>query len=161
MQKTCYCDSGNTFTNCCAPIINGLRPADTAQELMRSRYSAYATVATDYLLKSTHASVRKNYVAGNIEAWARLNNWQKLEIISRTLGGIHDERGEVEFKAYYSDPNGNLIVHHENSSFIKESGEWFYLKGMINPKPVSLGSKTNRNDPCPCGSGLKFKKCCG
>jgi SEC-C motif domain protein len=161
VEKVCYCGSGKSFASCCEAILNGTTIANTAQELMRSRYSAYVTVQTDYLLKTTHASVRKNYVAKNIEDWAKTSDWQKLEIISRTKGGENDERGEVEFKAYYIDPKKNLITHHENSDFVKEDGQWYYLKGIINPVSKSIVSKTNRNDPCPCGSGLKFKKCCG
>ena len=132
MEKICYCNSGKPFSACCEPIILGTSAATTAQALMRSRYSAYVTVQTEYLLKTTHASVRKNYVAKNIEDWARSSDWQKLEIISRTRGGETDDRGEVEFKAYYLDPKKNLITHHENSKFVKEDGQWYYLKGTIN-----------------------------
>lgn len=161
MEKICYCGSSTSFELCCQPVIMGERKAATAQELMRSRYSAYATVATDYIVKTTHASEQKNYTASSIENWAKSSRWQKLEILSRTLGGQQDERGEVEFKAYYLDTKGALNVHHENSSFVKENGQWYFLKGVLNPKPQTLMGKTNRNDPCPCGSGLKFKKCCG
>ncbi len=160
MEK-CHCGSGKSFSLCCEPIIKGETPALTAQELMRSRYSAYVTVATDYILATTHPSTRKNHSAKGIEEWAKSSNWQKLEILSRTLGGQNDERGEVEFKAYYIDPKWELIVHHENSDFVKEDGKWYYLKGVINPVAKTSLGKTNRNDPCPCGSGLKFKKCCG
>ena len=161
MEKFCYCDSGRAFAVCCEPLLLGRQTAETAQELMRSRYSAYATVATGYLLKTTHPSVRKNYSAQNIEDWARSSAWQKLEILSRTRGGKEDARGEVEFKAFYKDPKGTIIVHHELSEFVREGDQWYYLKGIINPTSKNTVAKTQRNDPCPCGSGLKFKKCCG
>jgi SEC-C motif-containing protein len=161
MSDNCYCGSGKSFVLCCESIIKGDRTAATAEELMRSRYSAYATTATDYILKTTHSSVRKNHSASDIEAWAKSSKWVKLDILSRTLGGTKDERGEVEFKAYYFDTKEKLIVHHENSDFVKEAGQWYFVKGTINPISKTMTGKTNRNDPCPCGSGLKFKKCCG
>ncbi len=161
MEKNCYCSSGKPYALCCEPILQGTQPAGTAQELMRSRYSAYAIVASEYILQTTHSSVRKNHSLKNIEEWAKSSKWQKLEIVSRTLGGLQDERGEVEFKAYYINPAGALIVHHELSEFLKEDGRWYYVRGTINPMAKTAVGKTNRNDPCPCGSGAKFKKCCG
>jgi SEC-C motif-containing protein len=142
-------------------MLAGKIHASNAQTLMRSRYSAYCTIQIDYLLQTTHPSVRKNYVANSMEEWARSSDWQKLEILSRTRGGENDDRGEVEFKAYYLDSKKNLIIHHENSEFVKENERWYYLKGALNPAAKLTSGKTNRNDPCPCGSGLKYKKCCG
>ena len=36
------------------------------------------------------------------------------------------------------------------------------LEILLNwPKPVEAEKKVGRNEPCPCGSGNKYKKCCG
>ena len=129
----CYCGRGNTFEFCCLPIISGLSEAKTAEDLMRSRYSAYATIAVDYLIQSTHSSQRKNYSPQEIETWARSCTWQKLEIISTKNGSIGDTKGIVEFRASFSDENGKKQVHHERSDFVKENGKWYFLKGVINP----------------------------
>ena len=57
---------------------------------------------------------------------------------------------------------GKEYVHHEIASFRREQGIWMYVTGRMNPKPPPRQvDKVGRNDPCPCGSGKKFKKCCG
>lgn len=131
MKMNCYCCSEKTFADCCQPFINGEAKPQTAEELMRSRYSAYVTVAVDYLVRSTHPSTRKFHNATEIENWARSNEWQKLEIISKTLGEAKDKEGRVEFKAYFSDSQGQQQIHHEHSNFRKELGKWFFVDGKI------------------------------
>lgn len=159
-MTVCYCGSGKPYINCCEPIINS-ESAPTALSLMRSRYTAYKNQNTGYLYKTTHPKTRKNYEYSEIEDWSKENEWIKLEIISQEHGNINNDRGIVEFKAYSKDKNGNVDILHERSTFIKENGKWFYLDGIINPQKVDLMKKVLRNDPCPCGSGKKQKKCCG
>ena len=161
MNNLCPCGSNKDFDECCHPIIEGKISAPTAQALMRSRYSAYVTVASQYLIDSTHISQRANYSKTEIEAWAKESSWQKLEVLSCKNGLENDDLGEVEFKAYYRDKKNNLQIHHEQSVFKKEDGTWFYVSGKIVPPPKSEAISINRNAPCPCGSGKKFKKCCG
>ena len=157
IQNQCFCGSNNTFEQCCKPIIDGVQPAPTAQALMRSRYSAYVIIASQYLIDSTHISQRANYSKTDIEAWAKESHWQRLEIIDCKKGLSGDSVGEVEFKAYYQDSKNILHIHHEKSIFKQENGDWFYVNGTIIP----LKTIINRNDVCACGSGKKFKKCCG
>jgi SEC-C motif domain protein len=157
MNKPCFCGSDDTFEQCCKPIIDCTQPAPTAQALMRSRYSAYVIVASQYLIDSTHISQRANYSKADIEAWAKESHWQKLEIIDCKKGLPDDSVGEIEFKAYYHDSKNIFQIHHEKSVFKKENGEWFYVNGTIIPPKIMI----NRNDICACGSGKKFKKCCG
>ena len=99
---------------------------------MRSRYSAFAICAVEYILRSTHPSKRKFYKAEEIENWARTSRWQRLEIISKTEGETKDKKGTVEFKAYYTDKNGQPQIHHETSNFLKELGKWFFVDGRVN-----------------------------
>lgn len=127
----CYCCSGKEFEDCCQPFIEGKTKPKTAEELMRSRYSAYATAATEYLIRTTHPSFRKFHDAETIENWARSCDWQKLEIISKTEGEAKDKKGIVEFKAYFLDENKQLQIHHEISKFQKELGKWFFVEGKI------------------------------
>ena len=157
IQNRCFCGSGNTFEQCCKPIIDGTQPAPTAQALMQSRYSAYVIVASQYLIDSTHISQRAKYSKADIEAWAKESHWEKLEIIDCKKGLSDDSVGEVEFKAYYQDSKSTLQIHHEKSIFKQENGNWFYVNGTIIPSITII----NRNDACACGSGKKFKKCCG
>ena len=121
----CYCGSGQAFENCCRPYINGERNPSTAEVLMRSRYSAYATGAIDYLINTTAASERKYYSKNDIQKWASESKWQKLEIINAT-------QNTVEFKAYFLDKNMQPQIHHEKSTFVNENGNWFYADGIFN-----------------------------
>ena len=127
----CHCCSSKEFEDCCQPFIENLAKPSTAEELMRSRYSAYAIVAVEYLIKTTHSSTRKFHDRETIKNWARSNVWQKLEIISKPDGVARDKVGTVEFKAYFLDENKEMQIHHENSTFRKELGKWFFVDGKI------------------------------
>ena len=127
----CYCCSGENFADCCQPFISGIAKPPTAEALMRSRYSAYASVAVEYILRTTHPSTRKFHNAELIEQWATSSVWQKLEIIAVTKGSAGDKQGTVEFKAYFLDKNQQPQIHHEISNFAKELGRWFFIDGKI------------------------------
>ncbi|MDR0289456.1 MAG: SEC-C domain-containing protein, partial [Treponema sp.] len=86
--------------------------------------------------------------------------WLGLKIVSVEKGGAADTEGTVEFEANY-EQHGLKDVHHEKAKFKKENGEWLYDEGSVVPRTiVRSGPKTGRNDPCPCGSGKKYKHCC-
>lgn len=127
----CFCSSKREFNDCCQPFIKGTVKPSTAEELMRSRYSAYVVCAGEYLLRSTHPSVRKFHDLKNIEDRAKSNVWQKLEIVSKSEGEAKDKKGIVEFKAYFTDENGEPQIHHERSNFQKELGKWFFVDGKL------------------------------
>jgi SEC-C motif-containing protein len=120
----CYCGSPKNFDKCCEPFINGTEKAPTALELMRSRYSAYATHSADYLLATTHISERKYYSKSEILNWATSNQWLQLEIVAAT-------ENTVEFKAYFLDNKLQKQIHHEFSTFKLENGSWFYVDGKF------------------------------
>jgi SEC-C motif-containing protein len=98
---------------------------------MRSRYSAYATVAMDYILETTHPTSRHQYSFVALESWAKENQWLGLEILSIKEGGLNDLKGFVEFKASYMDVDQKKEVHHEYSTFVKENGIWFFVSGRV------------------------------
>lgn len=127
----CYCSSGKDFAECCQPFLEETAKPQTAEELMRSRFSAYATSQIEYLLRSTHPSTRKFHNADDIENWAKSNAWEKLEIISKSAGEANDKSGTVEFKAYFTDADGKPQIHHEHSNFRKELGKWFFVDGKV------------------------------
>ncbi|MDI5889176.1 MULTISPECIES: YchJ family protein [Flavobacterium] len=120
----CYCGSQKNFDECCEPFINGTEKAPTTLELMRSRYSAYATHSADYLLATTHISERKYYSKSEILNWATSNQWLQLEIVAAT-------ENTVEFKAYFLDNKLQKQIHHEFSTFKLENGSWFYVDGKF------------------------------
>ena len=120
----CHCASQKNFNECCELFINGAKKATTALELMRSRYSAYATHAADYLLATTHISERKYHSKSDILNWATNNQWLQLEIINAT-------ENTVEFKAYFLNEKLQNQIHHELSTFKLENGSWFYVDGQF------------------------------
>ena len=155
----CPCNSGKIFSDCCEPIISK-ECASTALALMRSRYTAYHNGHAAYLYSTTHPKTRVESSLSEIEEWSKQNKWTKLEIIEYEKGTQKDTSGIVEFKAYYRDKNGVDQIHYEKSTFIKENEKWFYLEGIANPQKATASKRVSRNDPCPCGSGKKYKKCC-
>lgn len=161
-MENCPCGSGNDYMQCCRPYIQGTQDAPTAEALMRSRYSAYVASEIDYIYQTTHRSQRSKFNREESLAWARKADWKSLEILGTESGGPGDQSGTVEFVALYNE-KGKAVRHHEIAEFTKEDGRWYFVDGHA-PKPVQSirqGPKIGRNDPCPCGSGRKFKKCCG
>jgi len=158
----CPCGSDSVYMDCCEPVIKGRRQAATAEELMRSRYSAYVMKEIDHLLSSLHPDHRSDFNQDTTRAWAERSAWHRLDVLSTAGGGVEDSEGTVEFVATFTD-NGTRHEHHELSSFKKEDGIWYLVDGKVLPPKqfVRAEPKTGRNDPCICGSGRKFKKCCG
>ena len=159
-MNSCPCGSGTAYSDCCEPVITGARPAETAEKLMRARYTAYAGVKTDFIFATTHPDHRQGYDHKGTEEWAAGADWEGLEIVDCRQGGADDAEGQVEFIARYRE-KGAMRAHHELAHFQKDNGTWYFTDGeMVRPKPI-VASKIGRNEPCPCGSGAKYKKCCG
>ena len=158
----CPCGSNIAYAECCRPLIKAERPALTAEQLMRSRYSAYVKKEMGYIYTSLHPDFRSDYDEKSTREWAESAEWHAFEILDTKRGGPGDDDGQVEFIATFTD-QGIKKEHRELSSFKKQDGTWYFTTGKIQgPKPVVRAMpKTGRNDPCECGSGKKFKKCCG
>ncbi|MDO8453610.1 MAG: YchJ family protein [Sulfurimonas sp.] len=143
----CYCDSKKEFSECCEPFLKDMQKPSTPVQLMRSRYSAFVLGDGEYLVKTT---TKENRYEDNIEIikeFAKSALWLGLEVLK-------ESENQVEFKAFYKE--GNIInVLHEKSNFVREDGMWLYKDGIL------FNSKIERNEPCPCKSGKKYKKCCG
>ena len=158
----CPCLSGKEYEACCGPLISGKQPAATAEALMRSRYSAFAKGETDYIGRTLHPDHREEYDPLATKRWADSSEWIKLEVVDTKDGGENDDEGAVEFIATYRQ-NGAIHNYHELGLFSRLKDVWYYVDGkVITPGTVrNTGPKIGRNDPCPCGSGKKYKKCCG
>ncbi len=128
-MKNCPCGSVLTYVECCERIHKGTSTANTAEELMRSRYVAFTKADGEYLLKSHHASTRPVSDMNEIISWAKSVKWQKLDILHTNEGGMEDFSGTVEFKAYFKF-KGKKDLIHENSRFIKEYGIWYYVERL-------------------------------
>lgn len=118
----CPCCSGKTFEECCKPYHSGEKNAPTAEALMRSRFSAFAIPNGDYLMETTLPSKRKYYRKKEQE-WGERNTWTKLEIIDKPSAY------KVEFKAFYTDEDGEHQIHHELSTFKIIQNRWYYVSG--------------------------------
>jgi len=155
-RTSCPCGSGLGFKQCCGPLLEQEAIAQTAEQLMRARFSAYILNATDFLLGSWDESTRPDRSELNQDAPVM---WKRLRVIRTEKGKETDETGLVEFIAQ-GQASDRTISLHETSRFRRQDGEWFYIDGVIHPteKPTR---KVPRNAPCPCGSGKKYKHCCG
>lgn len=164
-QQPCPCQSDEltpkAYQDCCQPLHKGLVAAKTAEQLMRSRYSAHALAASqpdlvDYIVGSWAQDSPMAVSAEDILAWCQNVQWQGLSILATAQGLPKDTAGTVDFCARYKDAQGEAHQHLEHSTFKRQAGDWrFYLGDSIDRKDLG------RNSPCPCGSGKKLKKCCG
>ena len=131
---TCPCGSGEPFGRCCLPLHQGERQAGTAEELMRSRYSAYAVENLDYVWQTWHPRTRPTELAPENGL-----TWTGLEIIDTVDGLAGDDSGEVEFRAHYqqsrrsgrSAPDVAGGTLHERSRFAVRARRWFYVDGDL------------------------------
>ncbi len=155
-MRLCPCGSTKEYENCCELIITGSKVAETAEEMMRSRFTAYYDKNIDYILKTTHPDKVGELKKEELKEWASSTQWDRLE--------IHQTNGAdlVEFSAYYRE-NDQTLSHHELAQFKQFEGEWYFYDSQF-PKGSTVINETpkvGRNDKCPCGSGKKYKKCCG
>ncbi len=127
---------------------------------MRSRYTAFTLADVDYIEKTTDPSARSSFDRAQTLHWAKQSEWKGLEIVSCEDGGEKDSEGTVEFIARY-DFEGASQEHHERAEFRKRDGHWYFVDGKLVQQPFRAEVKVGRNDPCTCGSGKKYKKCCG
>ncbi|WP_102396416.1 YchJ family metal-binding protein [Enterovibrio norvegicus] len=156
-ESACPCCSNTLYRDCCELVHLNHANADHPEKLMRSRYSAHALGLVDFVIDTYHPSCEaekhRDAIAQSVNS-----EWLGLEVIASSVEA-EGNLGYVQFKAHYAE-NGNEYCLQEKSRFVTEKkGDdtvWYYLDGEY-PQQQKVG----RNDPCPCGSGKKHKKCCG
>ncbi|ROV59531.1 hypothetical protein EGH82_13315 [Vibrio ponticus] len=160
----CPCGNAAPYESCCQPIHQQHANAIVPEQLMRARYSAHNLGLVDFVINtyhsSCHAEQQREAIADSVNS-----EWVALEVLDSSSGS-HDDEGFVTFKAFFNE-EGKQYCLEERSRFIREDGLWFYIDGeypqvedpRLSQSVQSL--KIGRNDPCICGSGKKFKKCCG
>ena len=147
----CPCHSQSMYDECCGLLHQGKQVAINAEQLMRSRYSAFVLHNSIYLQATLHPSQRQPDDLLNLQQTMETTQWLGLTILDHTETG---DQAEVDFIAFYVDkPIGQL---HERSRFTRQQGQWFYLDGEFLPS-----TKLGRNENCVCGSGKKLKRCHG
>lgn len=125
-QQPCPCGSQMLLANCCLPFIQGQFTPGTAEQLMRSRYSAHVLLAIDYLWETWAPEQRLRSSKADIRQWAQACEWMGLQILSTQAGQAEDQEGTVEFIAFFRQ-QGQLHQHHEVSLFRKTLGRWQYV----------------------------------
>lgn len=152
----CPCCSGKKYPDCCQPYLTGQTFPDTAEALMRSRYTAYTQANIDYIVATMRGPAAENYDAQDAKQWAEQCEWQGLDVIASDTDGSDPNCAFVEFNAHYCVQQKRQTLH-ERSEFHRVDNRWFYVTGASESLRAP---KVGRNDPCPCGSGKKYKKCC-
>ena len=160
----CPCGMENPYEICCGPFLSGDTFAQTPEQLMRSRYTAYTQGNVDYIKRTMSAQALKGFDAVKAARWANAVTWRGLRVLKASSIEQDNHRGTVEFIAYYEE-QGQLQQLHEISVFRKKGNQWYYVDALPNEFNPRLSraepiQKAGRNDPCPCGSGKKYKKCC-
>jgi SEC-C motif domain protein len=158
----CVCGIGESTETHCLPLIKGEKAAETAEALMRARYAAYVLGEIDFVVSSHTPEAAKDVDRASTEAWSKNSKWLGLEVLKTEGGGANDDAGTVEFVARYKVKNV-AIEHRERAKFEKRAGKWYFADGeqIAGPPVKHEGPRVGRNDPCPCGSGKKYKKCHG
>ncbi len=158
----CVCGIGESTETHCLPLIKGEKFPDTAEALMRARYSAYVLGEIDYVLATHTPEAAEDVDRKSTELWSKQSKWLGLEVTATDKGGPEDSEGTVEFVARYKLRNVT-VEHRERAHFEKRDGKWLFSEAeqLAGPPIKNEGPKVGRNDPCPCGSGKKYKKCCG
>lgn len=149
-ETQCPCGRGD-YASCCQPLHLGQAQAQSAEQLMRSRYSAFAKHEIDYIVKTTALGQQQALDVVAIADWSKANQWLKLEVV-QAQEKLDKQHAQVEFKAHYHDGK-QAQVHHEISHFVKHEGAWYFLDPTTD---LHITMK----QPCICGSGKKFKQCC-
>lgn len=151
MSELCPCGSAIEYSLCCQRYLSGGELAPSPAHLMRSRYCAFVKKDADYLVRTWHPTCQASAFRDDIQNGFARTEWLGLTVFATEAGRSPNE-GFVSFVVRFREnsKNGAII---ERSRFLKENGQWYYIDGA---RPL-----IGRNDPCPCGSGKKFKKCCG
>jgi SEC-C motif-containing protein len=139
-------------------LLRGERAAPDAERLMRSRFTAHVVGDHRYLHRTYLGTLRQPFTAtpddGDDPRWTRL-------VIHAHEPGPKPDSAFVDFSAYFQDGDTERALD-EKSEFRRIDGAWIYTRSVrIGPAPVKAAPKVGRNDSCPCGSGKKYKQCCG
>lgn len=169
-MNSCPCGNPASYEQCCGKVHNDVTQAQTPEMLMRARYCAHVKGLIDFVIDTYHPSCQANAQRSEI-AESIDSDWTRLEVLD-SENGRHIDEGFVTFNAFFRQ-DGHEYCLQERSRFVRENGQWLYIDGTFpsqNDTTHDIDARLNqsvssiklgRNDPCLCGSGKKFKKCCG
>ena len=130
---------------------------ESPRKLLEARYQAFVDGKVDFILDSHHLDTRSQVDRTSIEAWSKKSSWLGLKIEDERIEG---EKAFLTFTVRYTK-GVETMNHREHAEFRKDGGKWFYYDSQFPAQQTLKSEKIGRNDPCTCGSGKKFKKCCG
>lgn len=148
-MSKCPCGSGKDYEKCCDLFISGADKPQSPEQLMRSRYSAFVNNNLDYVMQTITGPAARDFSRDDAQNWVDHVEWVGLEV--KEVSSVANDTGFVEFIARFKVQGKDQMLH-EIGEFHRQDGVWSYYDGKY--------PKTGRNDPCPCGSGKKYKKCC-
>ena len=151
-EVDCYCGSRKKYRYCCEPYLSGKKLPQTAEQLMRSRYTAFCLKNIPYLIETAISPEDRSTDEQELAKTMQKTTWLGLTVVSTEQGRKQDKAGVVEFVAAFKIDKPRQ--HHERSRFIKNDRRWFYLDGEILPDLI-----LSANAYCWCGSGKKYRKC--
>jgi SEC-C motif-containing protein len=158
----CPCGTHKTYALCCGVFIDAEKIAPTPETLLRSRYTAFTQGNVEYIADTMRGAATQQFDAENARRWAQHAVWLGLEVIRAQPVTDSDNKAFAEFIIRYRW-QGKIESIHEISEFQRENARWYYVNGEPGAATAQRRNtvKIGRNDPCPCNSGKKHKKCCG
>lgn len=148
----CPCQSNLEYVQCCQPLHSQQQFAQTAEQLMRSRYSAFVLQDIDYIIQTTVPAQQHLLDKQSLLTWSQQTDWQGLEVLQHQAL-LDKNHALVEFNAYFQQDD-SIHTHHELSAFVQIQSRWYFLDPTVAPVRTM-------KQPCFCHSGKKFKLCCG
>ncbi|MEZ4468806.1 MAG: YchJ family metal-binding protein [bacterium] len=130
--QRCPCGSGQGAARCCLPALRGRRWPETAEALMRSRYTAFAVGDLGWLERTHDPATRGDFDAEDVRQWNAGNRWISLTILGTEAGGVGDDAGRVRFEALFRRADGEHSLR-EDSAFRRVDGRWVYVDGEALP----------------------------
>ena len=151
----CYCGSNVSYNSCCQPYHKGQRLPESCEQLMRSRYSAFCSQELNYIQNSCVADLQTEQSPEQLRDFVNHVHFVALQVLPLPRLAQAVDEGYVHFQVWYL-LGQHLLSFRELSCFVYQQGRWLYSSGDVSEQaPQKIG----RNDPCPCGSGRKFKSC--
>lgn len=151
----CPCGTQKSFESCCQRFILEKEYPQNAEQLMRSRYSAFYVSDINYIQKTMKEPASHQFDVDDTLRWLKKIKWIGLKILKTE--NLTQSPGYVEFSAQYIE-NNCLKTIHERSEFQLNDNRWFYIQGEHIEEPTITLSQ---NKPCPCGNLKKYKNCHG
>ena len=140
-MTTCPCRSGDTYEACCGRFLSRDELPRTAEQLMRSRYTAFVRRDIAYLKETLWPKFQKSLDTAGLAAWAAEKQWIGLEILKVGAGGADDKLGMVEFIAR-SLEGGEIREHREYSLFRKKNKRWYYVEARAEEDVADMLSRS-------------------